>query len=57
MTREQVQLFITKTPTHYRDLNPVYFLLCYDDVFRKVVYNYEFIRYLEPITQALLRNR
>jgi hypothetical protein len=22
MTREQVQLFITKTPTHYRDLNP-----------------------------------
>jgi hypothetical protein len=22
MTREQVQMFITKTPTHYRDLNP-----------------------------------
>jgi hypothetical protein len=22
MTREQVKLFITKTPTHYRDLNP-----------------------------------
>jgi hypothetical protein len=21
MTREQVKLFITKTPTHYRDLN------------------------------------
>jgi hypothetical protein len=22
MTREQVQLFITKTATHYRDINP-----------------------------------